>query len=403
MEQMWKRRNSIVGTFVLHQERSKTVKKLTLITMLFVLFLGTRCQALESAKAAFFGKHECHAAGSHAQRCRIKSGDTLSKDALAVYGDWRLYSTILMGANPSIVDANKIYASSWIIIPDAPTLAPVTTTTAEVAPKEIASAPAAVTMEDDSSTLPSLEVFANMPAPVVRLAPAQTQIVIAVDPKVSANIPATTADVAKSFAPASVPTSAKMERTKQAKVSGYQSAVSNNPNLRGPLQTQLILFDSEEEKKLGLPCGSCRIDLKPSLAIPANDGSTVVFVHLKKLPAQPFVLLVGGINHPIDSTEIRAYRGKTPGTHVFARTMASIGKMGAPGAVSFFVGGPILTTCVVGIPQLVKLGVAWHDKAHERTLAAAQAAVDKSKLALYRATTESNTLATIAKTKEILQ
>jgi hypothetical protein len=47
---------------------------------------------------------------------------------------------------------------------------------------------------------------------------------------------------------------------------------------------------------------------------------------------------------------------------------------------------------VVGIPQLVKVGIAWHEKAQERKLAAKQAAVDKSKLALYRASIESETL-----------
>ncbi len=207
------------------KERSKTVKKLTLITMFFVLLLGTRCQALSSARATFFGKHECHAAGSHAQRCRINSGDTLSKDALAVYGDWHLYSTILMGANPQIVDANKIYAGKWIIIPDQPTS--VVKTVAVLTPEKMAiSAPADISTENHFSPLPSPEAPASIPVPVEKPVPTSTQIVIALDPKVSAASIVTQPPIVAQ--PPPTPKEVRAKTTKPKKVSGYRFVIPNS-------------------------------------------------------------------------------------------------------------------------------------------------------------------------------
>ena len=80
------------------------------------------------------------------------SGDTLSKDALAVYGDWHLYKTTLLGANPNIVDANKIYVGKWIIIPDQPTPA---TKTVVTSASEKAIAPNSCSCLDGGSLLPA--------------------------------------------------------------------------------------------------------------------------------------------------------------------------------------------------------------------------------------------------------
>jgi len=203
-----------------------------------------------------------------------------------------------------------------------------------------------------------------------------------------------------SEAPPPAPTSAKTEKTNQAKISSYQFVASGS-DLHGQLQTQLVLFNSEEEKRLGLPIE--RIDLKPSLAVPARDGNTAVFVRLKKIPAQPCVLLIGGINTPVDCTRIQAYSGKIPGTHVGARIMASIVKMGGPAGISFLAGGPVAAGIVVGVPQLIHLGIALREKSQERKSAATQKAVDKSKLALYRASLESDALSNALPKKELLQ
>ena len=74
--------------------------------------------------------------------------------------------------------------------------------------------------------------------------------------------------------------------------------------------------------------------------------------------------------------------------------MASIGKIGAQGGISFAVtGNPFIAAGVVAAPRIVRLVIAQHEKAMARKLETAQAAVDKTRLALYRATTESsNTL-----------
>ncbi len=344
---------------------------------LLLLLSANCCFGLD---AAFAKEHACIPAGGTSFSCEIHPGDTLSKDALAVYGDWHLYSTI-KDANPNIVDENKIYFGRRINIPEtaAKSVATAIVATPRAQPRAtvdpiVDAAPVAIanTVEDDSFTL----LFAHAPIQVSLASP----------------------DVAQSPAPTSAPTSAKIEKTRPAKISGHQFVVSNDPNLQGKLQTQLVLFNSEEEKRLGLPIE--RIDLKPSLAIPARDGNTVVFVHLKKIPAQPFELLVGGITIPIDSTQIQVYNGKAPGAHVGTQILASIIKAGAPAGISFLAGGPIAAGIAVGVPRLVHLGIAWHDKIQERKLAAAQKAVDKSKLALYRASLESNALGNALSQKE---
>jgi len=127
------------------KERNTTVKKLRLITMLFVLFLGTRlCHALDltSTREAFFGKRVCVSAGLHAKRCQIMWGDSLSKDARNLYGNWHLYKTTLMVANPQIVNANKIRQGDWMTIPEIPSEASIVVAKAEVHVDAPAPAPA---------------------------------------------------------------------------------------------------------------------------------------------------------------------------------------------------------------------------------------------------------------------
>ncbi len=334
---------------------------------LLLLLGGNSCFALE---ATFSKEHACVPAGEHISSCEIIGGDSLSKDAIAVYGDWHLYPAI-KDANPKIVHEDKIYAGDRINIPDMPAeTAKLTSPTTEVASPDVLET---VTMSEMVVMPKAFANPVNAPVPTVTLEQASAQTVAAVSAQAPINEKA-------------------MQSMKIAKITAYQF-VAGNPDLQGPLQTQLILFNNEEEKKLGLPCGGCRIDLKPSIVVPAKDGDTVVFVRLKKLPAQPFELLVGGINHPIDSTQIQPYSGKIPGRHPFLHALVTIGKIGAQGGISFAVtGNPLIAAGVVGIPRLVTFVIAQHEKARERTLAAAQATVDELKIALYRANTESNLL-----------
>ena len=376
------------------------MKRKVFLLILFLALVGNRCFGLD---AAFLKAHACVRAGDISQ-CEIIRGDTLSGFSAAAYSHGNLYKKI-MGVNPSIADANCIYAGRTIIIPDAPSSS-----------QSIAAVPV-------TSRVQSHAVAATA-TPLVNLLQVQTHPTIAREfTPVTAEIPAedanvtlpemlqsmapervpevaitTATNVAVEPTPAPSPTSMEKAKGKPVRVTGYQFLVSG-PDLRGPLQTQLVLFNSEEEKELGLPCGNCRIDLKPSLAISAKDGNTVIFIRLKKKPAQPFELLVGGINSPVDSTQIHPYGGKIPGRHPFLRTMATIGRMGALGGISLAVtGNPFIAVGVAAGTPIVKLGLTLHEKTQERKLAAAQAAVDKSKLALYRASLESNSLS-----KEIKQ
>lgn len=323
---------------------------------LMLLLPGIRCFGSDTA---LLQRYACVHPGVTSY-CTVTYGDTLWGFSAAAYGNGDSYATIT-AANPEIVDPNKIYTGEKVVVPAT------SATEFRVKPRVNLS-----WMEAPLSTEPSPELTAQ----IVRKAVADNVL--------------PTSFPLRSFTPALLSTNARVERSEAtAKVSGYEFTVHGS-DLRGKLQTQLVLFNSEEEKRVGLPRE--RIDLKPSLAVPAKDGDTIVFVHLKKFPSQPFVLLVGGINIPVDGTQVRPYSGKIPGTPSFARTMAFIGRTGAQGTVSFLAGGPIAAACVVGIPQIVKLGIALHERAREHALAAAQAAVDRSKLALYRASAESETL-----------
>ena len=321
------------------------MRKLTLITMLFVLFLGIRCQALESAKAAFFGKHECHAiVGSHASRCKILSGDTLSKDALAVYGDWHLYSTTLMGANPNIVDANKIYAGAWIVIPDA--VAPTAKT--EVAVEKIfptmktsmmptsEEITAALSMEDDPSTLSLREVFANMPVPIVRFDTASPQI------------------TATSIIQPSSPTGTRTTDAKPAEISGYKLTIPQSVfvamggiPLKRPLKTEILRYPSRDAKGHNAPNGYSH--LKDSWA--QQEGKNIVLYVPKGIPTKPFNLFIAGIRDPIDGEMFMAnaetFHGKFPGPHKVGGRIFSALMLSANGYMLASTLGPIAGSSVL--------------------------------------------------------
>jgi hypothetical protein len=324
------------------KERSKTVKKLTLITMLFVLFLGTRCQALESAKAAFFGKHECHAfIGSH--RCKIEKGDTLSKDALAVYGDWHLYSTILMGANPQIVDVNKIYADSWIIIPDAPSN------------PSTAAAPATPHVQ-------SHVVVASAATPLVNLKQIHSTVVMEPTSEFSAQFPM---ESIASFPlrsaeqslplPAPLPTSMEMAVAKPTRITGYKLvmpksvAAATGIPLGVPLITHYNLYRSAEAQANDRPIQYVRLK-KKSLA--RQEGNNIVlYVPLTNFPSQPFTLLIAGVNTPIDGklfiANAQPVYGKLPGPHNGMRVLFATVAMGGSGYTLAAAFGPVAGPSII--------------------------------------------------------
>ena len=335
------------------------MKKLTLITMFFVLLLGTRCQALSSARATFFGKHECHAAGSHAQRCRINSGDTLSKDALAVYGDWHLYSTILMGANPQIVDANKIYAGKWIIIPDQPTS--VVKTVAVLTPEKMAiSAPADISTENHFSPLPSPEAPASIPVPVEKPVPTSTQIVIALDPKVSAASIVTQPPIVAQ--PPPTPKEVRAKTTKPKKVSGYRFVIPNSHAFISDgtpiipmgldLPTQVGIFNKADDVENNIsPLKTVNV-VSRAEAIKGKDRDVALSVSLTQLPDKPFILYITGIGS-IDGKEFSRHaqpiHGSFPGKHHFLRISLTASAIGVNGLLlTELSGNPVLGFGVAG-------------------------------------------------------
>jgi len=335
------------------KERSKTVKKLTLITMLFVLFLGTRCQAFESARATFFGKHECHAAGSHAQRCRILSGDTLSKDALAVYGDWRLYST-LMGANPNIVDVNKIYTDSWIIIPDAPSN------------PSIAAAPA-------TSHVQSHAVVTFAVTPLVNLQQIHSTIAMEPTPEFSTQFPTESiasfplgsaeqslplaTNIATAQSPlAPLPTSMETTAVKPTRISGYKLvmpksiAAATGIPLGVPLTTHYNLYRSAEAQANDRPIQYVRLKKKSWARQEGNN--IVLYVPLASFPSQPFSLLIAGVNTPIDGklfvANAQPVYGKLPGPHNGMRVLFATVAMGGSGYTLAAAFGPVIGPSIIG-------------------------------------------------------
>ena len=325
------------------------MKKLTLITMLFVLFLGTRCQALESARAAFFGKHECHAiVGSHASRCKILSGDTLSKDALAVYGDWHLYSTILMGANPQIVDANKIYAGSWISIPD--TLSEFKTaaalTTSRVQSHAIASVAAHLEILKKAHSDIATESVATTAGPSIE--PIVENFPLTAWPL---PLPETVAAKASPILPAQ-PTFASLPTSN---ITGYKLvipekiAAATGIPLGVPLVTHYNLYLSETAQGNNRPIKYVR--LKKNSFARKEGNNIVLYVPLTSIPTQPFSILVAGVNDPIDGklfvANAQSVKGKLPGQHNGLRTLVSTFALGGSGYILAAAFGPIAGSSVV--------------------------------------------------------
>ena len=85
------------------------------ILVIFVLLFGIQ-SAFAKDVAGFTAKHGCITHDAHSLTCKVVNGDTLSQDALNMYGNGYAYTTI-QNANAKIVDANKIYAGDTIIVP----------------------------------------------------------------------------------------------------------------------------------------------------------------------------------------------------------------------------------------------------------------------------------------------
>jgi hypothetical protein len=309
------------------------------------------------------------------------SGDTLSGIATKECGKTSLWHAV--AAINNLASPYRIYAGRAIKLSCEKTQTTIKTVTpltrASVIPKlavqEIM--PADIVMPiatgELSPTLPFSGVFGSAYLPTVTLA---EQTALAAAPK-----PVTARDA-----------TAPPARAKPAQYNGYDVVIGKS-DLRGALATQLIIFDNEDEKGRMLPCEHCRINLKPSWAVTAKDGTTVVYTHLKELPAKPFLITIEGINTPVERAQMQQYGGKIPGVHPVLHVMATIGKIGTQGGISFAAtGNPFIATAVVAAPRIVKLFMEQREKAGVRKIEAAQAAVDKNNLALYRATTESSAL-----------
>lgn len=340
---------------MLEQGQEIAMKRFLKVALL--LLLGSNsCFALE---AKFAQEQACVPASEHISSCEIRPGDSLSKYAIAVYGDWHLYS-VIKDANPKITDANKIYAGSRINIPDvavptpkvemaAAKISPMTTVSANVASEEIT---APLSMEDDSSALPSMEVFAQASVPVVRLAAQPTQVIetasIATSPSTPAN--------AQSPAPTSVPTGTATENAnaKPAKTTGYKRVIPQNVAvamggipLKCPLKTEVLSYASDEAKIKNAPGGY--LHLKDSWAQKEGDN-IVLYVH--DLPSKPFNLFIAGIHDPIDGktfmAEAETFQGKFPGPNRTGKRIFSSLMLGANGYMLASTLGPIAGSSVMG-------------------------------------------------------
>lgn len=317
--------------------RKEAMKRsIRFITLILLVLATGRCFALN---ATFVNAHAC-VHSDDAWRCHVVPKDALLRFSTAFYGRGASYKVIQMAS--FIKNANRIYPGMIIVIPD--------TTPASI----LTDAPSEAAMQ-----IPAEEV-AQTTIPLPAFASAET-----------------TETTASSRAP----------MIKARKTTCYTYIA--NGNLRGALETKLLLFDNNDEKAAMVP--SSRISLKDSWATPTKNGKTIIFIRLAHVPDKPFSFLVGGVNSPIDGNDATPYAGRFPGPHKVLRT---IGKEAIAFGISTLAVGPVGAAAVVTIPALVRFGMAKRAAADERKLASLQAVVDRNHLALYRA---QNQLTLIAK------
>lgn len=296
------------------------------------------------------GKHECHAiVGLHASSCRINHGDTLSEDALAVYGKWRLYSTKLMGANPQIVDADKIYADAWITIPDAtPQSSAATAVTPRVQPHAIATVAALLASLRARSANVPMEL---VPAPTTTVIPMEAIAAMPMQARPFPS-PAMVTEAVQQPPPPPTPTLSPTGRKigSNKKVAGYKLvipkdiAATTGIVLNTPLATYYLPYNNQG-KQVGY------VRLKKNTWARQEGNNIVLYIPLATLPVQPFSLTIAGINEPIDgelfAANAQPVYGKIPGPHNELRIIFSAITLGGSGYTLSAAFGPIVGPSVV--------------------------------------------------------
>jgi hypothetical protein len=329
------------------------MKKLALAAMLFVLFLGTRCQA-QNVRAAFFGKHACVSAGLHASRCKIEKGDTLSKDAAAVYGDWHRYPAI-KDVNPEIVDANRIYAGEWIVFPDTPSNLPVmaaaTPAPSPKAPVRFrADAPKDRVQELAPADLPTPPLVESViaegkPAGIALHAfPVTAASSMTPAPEVHADIALHPATAPRVPSPAQATTAPVPAPLPNSRISGYRLVIPADVAIAARIPIGCALRTDAYTAK------GMHVHLKDSFA--RQEGKDVVLYVRQNLPKEPFHLFIAGINDPIDGkmffAKAETFQGKFPGPHKAWRTIFMTAILGGNGYMLAMTLGPIAGPSVAG-------------------------------------------------------
>jgi phage tail protein X len=328
---------------------------------LFFLLLalaGNRCFGLD---ATFSEAHACVPTGHSSQQCEIIRGDTLSGISAAVYGHGNLYKTVLMGANPSIVDADKIYAGRTIIIPDAPSNPSIVAAPAasRVQSRAVAASAAAPLMNllqihptiatestpEFTAEIPMEDANVTLPAILQSMTPESV-------PKVA---PATTANVAVEPAPAPTPTSVEKVRVSSIKITGYKLPIPKKVAADAGiplgvfLTTHYNLYRSETAKADGRPIQYVRLKKKSWARLEGDN--VVLYVPLTNLRSQPFTLLIDGINDPIDGrlfvANAQPLQGKLPGPRNGVHTLFYAIACGGSGYTLAAAFGPIAGPSVV--------------------------------------------------------
>jgi len=353
------------------------MKRFSRLTMILLLLFAEHCFAI-SANVAFQKKHACVPA-DRSQQCTVIPGDTLSGFSFVLRGNGRSYKDIQ--AASFIKNADLIYPGMVVVIPDVPTseehsIAAVKTTPAQTSATGTFTSPALANLNKVLAIDTTTDVIQDVQ--IEEIAIATSSLV---------DLPTTSPKAVMATNKKSYPTSHSV-----AVPLAYTYVV--NGNLDGALETQLLLYANEDEKRAGK--NEQRIELKDSLAIPSKDGKTIIFIRSGKIPAQPFNFVVAGVGQPIDGTTAVPYAGKIPKQHSTIGTIGTNAR--ALGKAALFSGGnPYSIAASYAAPKILGFIARHREIAAEKKALAKQVIHDKANLELYRA------LVAMAETKAKLE
>lgn len=112
-------------------------------------------------------------------------------------------------------------------------------------------------------------------------------------------------------------------------------ALQNRIPLKGNFESQIFLFESEQEKEKGWFTGQIR-HINTRVKWEKKSDEVLLSFALKTLPSKPFTIVIAGNN--VDGRDFtaraEAFAGKFPGPNAFGRTLLDVKRVETPYAIA---------------------------------------------------------------------